>query len=208
MTARSVLSLDVGVENLAYAIVNVSAGKCHIVRWRVVNIMKELGSTYESYRKIPVPVLIRMLVLFLRHEFQGTQTRKMHQIVIEQQNARSPAQRKMVHVSYALFQYFFSLNPSTQLISAGTKFNRHVVCGGRFTIPKFVSPKFVGAKSTQKKKEYQARKNNSVQVASDFLGIIHDDHLNNASWVEWYRELQKKDDAAESLILALVASQL
>jgi hypothetical protein len=140
--------------------------------------------------------------------------RKYDCIVVEKQNERMAAQRRMVHVSYALFQYFLSRNPNTHLISANTKFTLPPsMFWGRFTPKSFISaaplvktkkrkrPKMT---SKEKKAAYAARKSYCIDVARSFRDLVASDTEGNQRWGQRLEAGDKTDsDAADALLLAL-----
>ena len=225
------LGFDVGICNLAFCALELdrSLKLVKITDWDVVDLLELLESQKPAGAEVPrtkcvklprtkcvkvpsiksvtVPSLIRALVAFLSARFEDA--KEYDAIVVEQQNARQACQRKFVHVSYAIYQHFLTVNQNTSLASANLKFVARRLPELGWLQPK-MEPMPPAAReyaaSTMKKKLYDHRKRHCVAVAADFLRTVNGHHEENQAYSLRLSAGDKTDsDAADALLMCLSA---
>jgi hypothetical protein len=207
---KRVLSIDVGITSLGFCDINRDSTSYQIVKWGVLNLLERVGCEISA-QKVSVPILIRILNILLPATFPDAYL--YDSIVVEQQNARQSSQRKCVHISYIIYQYFNFINPHTKLVSANVKFNTHDLPGLSYVQPVF-SPldhtktrhadKALAA-STLKKKEYDHRKLYCINAAECFFTAIRIHHPGNDAFKVNLESKHKKStsDCADALLLTM-----
>ena len=201
---QRVLAFDVGLTSLGFCDMSRDANNVYrILNWGVVNLLECVGCDIPA-RKVSVPILIRILNILLPVMFPHAHL--YDSIVVEQQNARQASQRKCVHISYIIYQYFNLLNPHTKLVSANVKFKTHELRGLSCVQPvfsPFVSSKALAA-STIKKKEYDHRKLYCVESAKCVFAAMLSQYPANAGFKAILEAPNKSaSDTADAFLLAL-----
>ena len=199
-TNTRVLAVDVGIVNLGICeLSNTKNGTPEINRLEVVNILALMGCENLTVPKITLPMLIRMFNIILPILFSAPAD--YDAVYIEQQNARMSSQRKFVHVSYILYQYFCMFNVHTKLVSASVKFEPKNFTFFQYEgLSELATPARTLAGSTMRKKQYDHRKKYGVECARAFMTHTKQPE----AWQTLIQSGTKHDsDLADAFLLAL-----
>ena len=189
----TILGIDVGLRNLAICRIQIKENSCEIIAWEVLDVLQDKKSKQISIQD-GVNILLESLSN-VRNDTNNTLLADGIDIccIESQPTGRMATGNTRMKVMSHIIQAFFKINMPT-------------------TIVKFINPKsklvneFVttllgdGEKEEKgdaaTKKRYRQHKKRAIQACQCYL------EKENQKWSEWYMKLPKKDDAADSFLIA------
>lgn len=185
-TPSTVLSFDVGLRNLAYCELDMTAQSTvpHLRRWELIDVLETSSQKRLTTIAVSVHQLLKCLQRIFHQERQAN-TLKPVLVLIEQQPAMGRCQNMRMKVLSHALQSFFILSISN--------------CEVRFVSPRQKLPAALVAKRARK--SYAGRKEASIQLCRRVLMCVPEwtEH-----WLPVFESARKKDDLADCLLQVLV----
>jgi len=190
-----VISFDMGCRNLCVCLTSHStdpdletdrtANRIH--HWEVVDILRSNGVTAKS---VSIETMTKCTVAFLNRHATTFDDFKPTLVAIEQQPAmgRCPNVRMKV-MSHVVQAWFFQRDPSLHIMFCNPKRKLKSLSAGGGE----------GACKKRKRSTYRANKKWAVEEARRQLIENRED----PTWLSYFDELPKKDDAADAYLQAL-----
>jgi hypothetical protein len=172
-----VLSIDVGIKNLSYCVLNAENDVVHVMDWNNIAI------TDKNCKKIKIEEITECILETLMSQFDSDFN--VDTVLIENQPMLKNGVMKTVAV--VIYTYFNMLKiqygsvKEVKFISASNKL-KHVL-----------QESSQGASTSTSTETYKDRKQLSIALARQHIGIVA------PSFVEWFEKQNKKDDSADSL---------
>lgn len=174
--SKKVLSIDVGIRNLSFCIMNDEYKVC---KWDNVSIIDE----GVSVKSVKVSTLVENLLSFLSDNF-GADHEDIDEVIIENQPALKNATMKTLAI--VLYTYFKMMN-----MNVGNFNNiRFIPAANKLKCKKAML-------ITDSIKKYSDRKKAAIKIALEYLSIYD----NNKK--DWFAGHKKKDDLADSYLAAI-----
>jgi hypothetical protein len=195
---RRVLSIDVGIKNLAFCVVEVD-GECaaRVVDWKVVSVIDEGVNT----KKLSLDVITEQMVSTLMQEFGKFDPDRVFDLVLIE-NQPTNKNRTMKSVSVEIYTFFTMLKMmhgtvrKIRFVSAKHKLS---LCdSSSSSVARAATPS--RRPNKQRKKDasaaYRDRKKQAVElVRSKYLPIVCDQDM-----ARLFDAARKKDDLADCLL--------
>ena len=177
MSSRRVLSFDVGLRHLAYAILLVDDGEPRLERWGVIDVMEGLEGNKSR------DAITNAIVATLDREFY-TVDPQYDDVLIENQPARKNPEMKSIqtaiHTYFATLRMYIGCVGQIHLVSARRKLQ---------------------GEDASKKASYRERKALSVELGKKALVEMGGDVADAA--IEQLNRTKKKDDLCDALLQGL-----
>jgi hypothetical protein len=176
-----ILSIDVGIKNLAYCIIKlniindkINDNTIEILDWNIVNLCE----TNNLDKKIKTDSLLNIGINLKNHFDNNSVIQNVELILIE--NQIGPIANKMKTIQGMISQYFICKNNyNIELISAINK----------------LKP-FLNEENKQKNKDYQQRKKFGIEIMTNLIN----NNDNFLMWKDYFLNNKKKDDLSDSFL--------
>jgi hypothetical protein len=186
-----VLSIDTGIRNLAYTVLEFTSDTNQypkVVDWNVMDVTDQMNvkNIWKlSFEHLTEQLLLRLMETFADLEFDY--------VLIEAQPKKN---QKMKAVSTILFSYF----NMQKLMYGSIKHVRMVSARGKLRVTNHLcnEPTTLQSKHRKPKTTYPQRKHESVQLVQKYMPALCSDHFN-----QLFYATKKKDDLADCLLQAI-----
>lgn len=206
-----VLSFDVGVRNLAYALCEFSEHSLvRIIDWDVVDVIAAAGSKAKT-KSIGIAKAVDFLLRHLVTKLPEWQEHNIDKVVVEQQLARASLLKTLQFTLYTFGKLMFP-SASVSICHAKHKLKVDVskYCNDGECFVPTQSRRSTTAAATKKQaasrekaRQYRENKQRCTWMAERVIRTIADDAQSERS-LQAFADTKKKDDLADCLIQALV----
>ena len=181
-----ILSIDVGIKNLAYCIIKLNKSNCNdknsieIIDWNIVNLCETLNLCEKSKnnKKIKEYFLLNIGINLKNHFDNNSAIENVELILIE--NQIGPIANKMKTIQGMISQYFICKNKyNIELVSAINK----------------LKP-FITEENKEKNKDYQKRKKFGIEIMTNMINETD----NFLMWKDYFLNNKKKDDLSDCFL--------
>lgn len=186
-----IIGIDVGIRNLGICCLSVEANNTSIKHWHVLDVLGES----KNATKTSIEECVRCTLIALRNLEWWNDVGDDDVVAIESQpvGRMATGNIKCKCISHAIQSFVHLMTKAKPIfVNPKTKVGTQV-------IGEYAGINDLEGGDTNVKKRYKIHKKAAVEAVKNMV--------ETSTWREWYTSLKKKDDAADSYLLAWVANK-